>query len=383
MNKLNILIISNLYPPQVIGGYERSMADFARLLHIYGHNVLVLTTNAEAYTTNYIIPEPPPTVHRSLHLCGEWTPQGTQWYSPEPVLARIFQNREVLAEELRTFQPDVCLAGNIDFLGLELLEKILADGIPVAHYVMNAGPGYIPLLTPKTKLYQYITCSDWITDNLDQSGHPVKTTQTIYPGAAVDEFYQAELPLRDKLRIAYASLVMPYKGADILIEALSLLHNAGIEFSATIAGGTLNSEFVQAVQEFVESEGMEDKVKFPGALSRQELKELYRIHNVLVFPSRFPEPFGISQIEAMAAGLTLVTSGTGGAGEIVEHGQDGLKFESENPLDLADVLSSLPLNTEEWARITCAGQQKAMSVFSQTRAVEQLENVLFKLVAMK
>ncbi|BAY26002.1 glycosyltransferase-like protein [Calothrix sp. NIES-2100] len=383
LNKLNILILSNLYPPQVIGGYERAMADYAKLLHQRGHNVLVITTNAEEYTTNYKIPEPAPIVHRSLYLCGEWTPQGPQWYSPEPVLARIFQNREVLAEELQTFQPDVCLAGNIDFLGLELLEKILADGIPVAHYVMNAGPGYVPVLTPKSKLYQYITCSDWIKDTLEQNGHSVKTAQTIYPGAAVDEFYQSELPPRDKLRIAYASLVMPYKGADVLIEALSLLHNAGMEFSATIAGGTLNPEFVQAVKEFVESEGMQDKVKFPGALSRQELKELFRAHNVLVFPSRFPEPFGISQIEAMAAGLTLVTSGTGGAGEIVEHGNDGLKFESENPLDLADVLSSLAQNPEEWERITYAGQQKAMSIFSQAHTVDNLENALLKLVALK
>ncbi|MBD2691081.1 glycosyltransferase family 4 protein [Anabaena catenula] len=383
LDKLKILIVSNLYPPQVLGGYERSIADYARLLHLRGHNVLVLTSNAEEYATNYEIAEPAPVVHRSLYLCGEWTNEGPQWYSPELMLPRILENRKITAEELQNFQPDICLAGNIDFLGIELLDKILADGIPVAHYVMNNSPGYLPILTPKSKLHQYITCSDWIKSNLEETNYPVETTQTIYPGAAVEEFYQAELPPRDKIRIAYASLVMPYKGADVLIEALSLLHNAGIEFSVTIAGGTMKPEFVEALKEFVESEGMQNQVKFPGVLSRQELKELYRTHNVLVFPSRFPEPFGISQIEAMAAGLTLVTSGTGGAGEIVEHGEDGLKFESENPLDLADVLSSLLINPEEWERITYAGQQTAMSKFSQTRAVEQLENVLFKLVSMK
>lgn len=74
---------------------------------------------------------------------------------------------------------------------------------------------------------------------------------------------------------------------------------------------------MQALQEFVDSEGLHEQIKFVGVLSRQELKEIYRTHNVLIFPTKWAEPFGITQIEAMAAGLTLVTSGTGGAGEIV------------------------------------------------------------------
>ncbi|ARV58261.1 hypothetical protein BZZ01_06090 [Nostocales cyanobacterium HT-58-2] len=341
LDKLRILIITNLYPPQAIGGYERGMADCARLLAHRGHTVLVLTSNTEKYGTNYTTTDTEPSVNRCLYLCGAWTKEGTHWFSAEQVLTRTFYNRQTVALEVQTFKPDVCLVGNIDFLGLELIEKILANEIPVAHYVMNANPGYVAELAPNSKLHQYITCSNWIREGLNQQGYPVETAQTIYPGAAVDEFYQAELPPRDRLRIAYASLVMHYKGADVLIEALSLLHAAGVEFSATIAGGTLQPQFVQALQEFVESEGMQDKVKFPGVLSRQQLKELYRSHNVLVFPSRFQEPFGISQIEAMAAGLTLVTSGTGGAGEIVENGKDGLIFESENPLDLANVLCFL------------------------------------------
>lgn len=383
MDKLKILIITNLYPPQVIGGYERAIADCARLLHGNGHSVLVLTSNTQEYTSNCTNVKQEPEIERSLNLCGVWTNQGTQWHSIEQVAVNTYKNREILALELQNFKPDVCLIGNIDFLGIELLEKILADGIPVAHYVMNKQPGYAAEFTPKTSLHQYITCSDWNRDVLQQQGYPVDTAQTIYPGAAVEEFYQTELPRRDRLRIAYASLVMPYKGADVLIEALSLLNATGIEFSATIAGATLMPEFVQALQDFVNSEGMQDKVKIPGVLSRQELKQLYQTHNVLVFPSRFEEPFGISQIEAMAAGLTLVTSGTGGAGEIVEHDKDGLKFESENPLDLADILSYLPNHPEKWKSITEQGQKTAMTNFSQAFSIKQIEIVLLKLAAKK
>jgi glycogen synthase len=380
LNKLRILIITNLYPPQVIGGYERAIADCARLLYSRGHDVLVLTSNTQEYTAKYTTTLTEPTVKRCFDLCGVWTNQGTQWLSMEQVAAKTYFNRKILATELQVFKPDICLSGNIDFLGVELLEKILANGIPVAHYLMNETPGYVPELSPRSKLHQYMTCSNWIRDGLQDKGYPVETAQTIYPGAAVEEFYQPELPKRDRLRITYASLVMPYKGADVLMEALSLLHADGIEFSATFAGGTLIPEFVQALQEFVESEGLQNQIQFTGVLSRQELKQLYQTQNVLVLPSRFQEPFSISLVEAMVAGLTIVASNTGGSPEAVEHGQSGLIFESENPLDLADTLCSLPMYPDKWEAMTQQGQQRALSKFSLNSTVEQLETILFQLV---
>jgi len=341
--------------------------------------VLVLTSNAQDYTSNCENTDSEPVVFRSLNLCGVWTDQGNQWLSIDKVAERTFINRKTLALELQAFKPDICLAGNIDFLGIELVEKILADGIPVAHFLMNEFPGYPAELTPKSSLYQYITCSNWIQQSLMQKGYPVETAQTIYPGAAVEEFYQAELPPRDRLRITYASSVMPYKGADVLINALCLLHAEGVEFSATFAGGSLMPEFVKALKKFVESKGLQNHIHFAGVLSRKELQQLYRTQNVLVLPSRFQEPFSISLLEAMSAGLTIVTSNTGGSPEAVDHGQTGLIFESEKPLDLANNLRYLLSNPEQWEAMTRQGQQRALSQFSLTSTVEQLEAVLFHL----
>jgi glycogen(starch) synthase len=379
---MKILVITNLYPPQILGGYERSIADFARLLQYRGHAVLVLTSDTKELAGSHLGQYPDPPIDRSLLLCGQWhRERGPEWFSAEQIVKINHQNSQTLHKHLQSLQPDVCLLGNATFLSVELLEQVLAAQVGIVHYVMNEQPGYPPPLTPQSSRYRYVTCSDWVTQVLQGQGYPVETAQTIYPGAAVEEFYQAELPPRDRLRIAYASLVMHYKGADVLVEALCLLQAVGIEFTATIAGNTLTPKYVEALQSLIESEGMQDQVKFPGVLSRQELSQLYQTHNVLVFPSRFQEPFGISQVEAMAAGLTLVTSGTGGAREIVEQGQDGLLFESENPFDLADALSFLAANPVEWESIARKGQQKALSQFSQTRAVEQLEAVFQSLIS--
>ena len=380
MEKLKILVVNNLYPPQVVGGYERAIADYARLLQERGHQVLVITSNTEHLPTGYKKADSDPqTVRRCLSLWGTWTERGAQPFYAAHVAAIAVQNYKTLEEVLCSFQPDVCLTGNADFLGSSILEQILATGTPIAHYVMNSQPGYSHDLAPQSSLYRYITVSNWIRDNLQQQGYPTETAQTIYPGAEVEEFYQAELPPRDRLRIVYASLVMHYKGPDVLIEALYLLHNAGVDFTATIAGGSLTPSFVEALQEFVASEGLQEKIHFAGLLSRQELKQLYKTHNIWVLPSRFEEPFSIGLIEAMVAGLTIVTSDRGGSPEAIQHSETGLIFESENPLDLADNLSSLPMNPAEWEAMTRNGQERALSELSRTRTMDRLESVLYEL----
>ncbi len=380
MKKLKILVINNLFPPQVVGGYERAIADYARRLHHRGHEVVVLTANVEGLTTSYSQSEPEPMpVKRCFSLWGTWNDRGAQQFPPTWAAALAVQNYQALAQELQLFAADVCLAGNLDFLGSAIAEQILAAGIPIAHYVMNSQPGYPADLAPKSGLYKYITVSDWIQNRLMEQGYPTATAQTIYPGADVDQFYQPELPPRNQLRIAYAGLVMGYKGTDVLTEALYLLHQDGVDFTATIAGGSLTPDFVDLLKEFIREEGLEDLVKFTGLLDRQGLKELYKTHNVWVLPSRFDEPFSIGLIEAMVAGLTIVASDTGGSPEALIHQESGLIFESENALDLADNLSFLALNPDKWANISHQGQQRGLNEFGRNKTIEQIEILLLKM----
>ena len=384
MQKLKILVINNLFPPQVVGGYERAIADYARRLHHRGHEVLVLTANVEGLTTSYSQSEPEPMpVKRCLTLWGTWNDRGAQEFLPPWAAAFAVQNYQALTQELQLFAADVCLVGNLDFLGSAVAEQILAAGIPIAHYVMNGQPGYPAELAPKSGLYQYITVSDWIQNQLTVHGYNTTNAQTIYPGADVDQFYQPELPPRDRLRIAYAGLVMPYKGTDVLTEALYLLNQDGIDFTATIAGGSLTPDFVDLLKEFISEEGLEDRVKFTGLLDRQGLQELYKTHNVWVLPSRFDEPFSIGLIEAMVAGLTIIASDTGGSPEALIHQESGLIFESENALDLADNLSFLIRNPDQWAKISSQGQQRALTKLSRNITIEQIESVLWQLYQQK
>jgi glycosyltransferase involved in cell wall biosynthesis len=117
---------------------------------------------------------------------------------------------------------------------------------------------------------------------------------------------------------------------------------------------------------------MEAKVRFTGFLDRRGLSELFARSNVLVFPSQFPEPFGISQVEALAAGLVVVSSGTGGAKEIIRDDVDGLLFSAGNEADLANKLSRLARDRVLMTRLQRSAQSRAIT-FSVENAVRKIE----------
>ncbi len=381
MTALKVLVINNLFPPQVVGGYERAMADYARHLHHRGHQVTVITADVPGLATSYAESEPEPMpVRRSLRLWGTWGDRGALPFPADWVSAIAIYNYQTLKAELDEIQPNVCLVGNLDFLSAPVIQQILDAGIPVAQFVMNARPGYAVELTPDNPNYQYITVSNWIKNELQSVGYPAANAITIYPGADTEFFYQSQLPSQEQLRIVYAGLVMHYKGTDILLESLYLLNQEGIEFTATIAGSSITPEFVTKLQEFTIQEQLSEKIKFVGLLSKSELKKLYQTHNVWVLPSRFNEPFSIGLLEAMTAGLTIIASDTGGSPEAVKHLETGLIFSSENPLELADNLSFLVQNPKKWAEISAQGQKYAMDNFSLAKTISEIEKLLRQLV---
>jgi glycosyltransferase involved in cell wall biosynthesis len=202
---------------------------------------------------------------------------------------------------------------------------------------------------------------------------------TVYPGARIDRFFRAFLPDTQVLRIAYASIVAPYKGAHVLVDALARLQATGCRFTAEIAGEMVDPAFGERLKTFCAQSGLSGCVTFTGFLDRKGLSSLFARSNVLVFPSQFEEPFGISQVEAMAAGLVVVTSGTGGASEIVRDGVDGLVFPGSNPAALAEKLLALARDPALFQKLQSAGQRRAIS-FSLDGSIRKIESLAGDLI---
>jgi len=374
---LSIVLITNLFPPQELGGYGRMMWEFAHGLIKRGHTVRVLTSDEVQFGKS---PTPEETalekhVFRTLRLTGTWVGgRGVSLTDSKEIVRRLRDNAARVRTAVTKLDADLVLVGNLDFLGVSLLRCALEKDTPVLHALANAQPGYAVSDQPPESHYWIAPCSDWNGDVFRDAGFTPSRIETLYPGARLDHFFRFFLPDARRLRICYASLVLPYKGVDTLVQALGQLHAQGIDFSAEIAGDAPRADFMAELQSFVSAHGMGSKIRFTGFLDRQGLSGLFARSNVLVFPSRFQEPFGISQVEALAAGLVVVSSGTGGAKEIVRDDVDGLLFTAGDTASLAAKLTQLSQDAELMSRLQRAGQARS-TAFSVNQAVLKIEQL--------
>jgi len=377
-----ILLVTNLFPPQELGGYGRKMWEFAHGLVARGHEVRVLAGDlpeiAKQPTPDEVVMDR--SVARKLKLLGTWT-KGipSRIEDPKEIDARRKHNIRLIKETLYEMRAEFLFAGNMDFLGADPLNVALNAGLPVLQCLGNTAPGYTPAETPQSPHYLIGSCSHWNAAAVKKNGYSMRT-DVVYPGARVDRFFRFHLPERRRLRICFAGLVMPFKGVHILVEALAKLHQAGVDFTAEIAGETTNPQFLNNLRDFAQKTGMADKIKYTGFLDRLELSALFGRSNVLVFPSLVEEGFGISQVEALAAGLVVVSTGTGGAREVIRDGVDGLLYPSENVLALAEKLYALTKDPELFARLQTAAQRRA-SEFAVEHSVLKIEQCMEQLIA--
>ena len=89
------------------------------------------------------------------------------------------------------------------------------------------------------------------------------------------------------------------------------------------------------LQKLARELGVADRTIFTGFVSDDQLVATLKSSNIIVIPSRF-EPFGITALEAMAAGIPVVVSRVGGLAEIVNNNVDGLEVDPESPDAISD-----------------------------------------------
>jgi glycosyltransferase involved in cell wall biosynthesis/SAM-dependent methyltransferase len=377
-----IIVVTNLLPPQEMGGYGRTVWEFSRELQARGHTVRVLTADL-----SHLVRKPTAeheafesSVCRVLRLYGDWKDGVVQVEQDQTRIREILRaNHETILSEVKKFRPDAIMAGNLDLVGYSFIQEMLNRGIPVVHRLGNAYPGYEPAQAPNSPLFCLAGCSAWVNDNLRAKAYPITRYAVLPPGSPLTDYFRAFAPQRERLRIAFASLLMPYKGAHVLVEALALLCRLGIDFECTIAGDTTSADYVNKLRAFAQAQGFADRLSFSGFLAKRELAALFARSNVLVFPSVFEEPFGKTQIEAMAAGLAVVSSGSGGAREIIRDGETGLLFKGGDSRDLAEKLVRLHRQPDYAAKLAAAGQADVFR-FTTGASVDRLETLFQELI---
>lgn len=145
------------------------------------------------------------------------------------------------------------------------------------------------------------------------------------------------LPVGSPVRMVAAGRLSPEKGFDVLLEAVALAAEDGVEVRLDLVGSGPERERLSA-----RAAELGGRVRMVPAQPREALWELMDAAQVLVVPSR-REGLGLVALEAVARGRPVIASRAGGLPEAVQDGVDGLLVPAEDARALADALAKLPL----------------------------------------
>jgi glycosyltransferase involved in cell wall biosynthesis len=120
------------------------------------------------------------------------------------------------------------------------------------------------------------------------------------------------------------------------------------------------------------SPSVANSVSFAGLVSRHQLIKFYQNASVFVFPSVWNEPFGMPIIEAMAAGLPVVATVSGGITEIVKNGETGLLVERGDASALAEAILRFLSDEDLRNSMAKASRKRAVELFSWECVVDNL-----------
>ncbi|HUF50526.1 MAG TPA: N-acetyl-alpha-D-glucosaminyl L-malate synthase BshA [Longimicrobiales bacterium] len=131
------------------------------------------------------------------------------------------------------------------------------------------------------------------------------------------------------------------------------------------------------VQEVAESEGVADRVLFLG--KQASVAELLACSDVFLLPSEM-ESFGLVALEAMACGVPVIATDTGGLPEVVEHGVSGYLAAIGDVDTMAEAAIQLLCNPDEWRQFSAAARVGAER-FSADVVVSQYESFYAEVLA--
>ena len=150
------------------------------------------------------------------------------------------------------------------------------------------------------------------------------------------------------------------------------------EVTLSIAGSTSDVRYLAELESWIAARDLQGRTRFLGMLDRHELIRAYGEHDIQLFPSIWEEPFGIVRLEAMASGLPVVSTRTGAAEEVHQHGETGLFFTAEDPESCAREVLRLLDEPDLFGGIRERSRQEIEERYQLGRVMDSLESLLFE-----
>ncbi|MBB2197473.1 MAG: glycosyltransferase family 4 protein [Gluconacetobacter sp.] len=402
---MKILFVSNLFPPNQIGGYEVLCARVAGLMARLGHEVHILTS---CYGGRLPVSDEMPVSQGLRLLCGDTIYHA---FAKGDLRRQVISddNAIVTQEMVERLRPDVVFAWNLYGLHREYFHVIERLGVPVVCmltdnwlaemmardfigtyfqrqvYGDRPGGGLVPVEPVHKLKVSAIFGARSMQDLYTAAGLGFRDATVIHNGVDLTASLARERKPRrecgdNPIRLLFAGRLVRLKGVHTAIEALAELDRRSVSgqrsFVLNIVGDATDEAYLAQLTSLIAKLGLAERVVFLPPVAEAELPDLFDRHDVYVFPSLY-EPFSLTLIHAMASGIPTVASAVGGNVEIVEDKETGLLFAPGDASDLAAKITLLADDGELRERISRAGRDVAAQ-FTVARMVGQMEDYLIR-----
>lgn len=387
---MRVLIVSWEYPPLVVGGLGRHVADLAQALSDRGDEVVVLTRGSGPTATDE--------TSGGVRVVRAASDEIAVDFTTESVLAwsAIFEHSLVRAGLglVHGWQPDVIhahdwlVAQTSRTLSVQTAAPVVAT-IHATEY--GRQQGWLPLALQRgihsierwlcRSAAAVITCSHFMADQVSElfSLDPA-TVQVIgngidpavwVPDPTLAEHFRSQFAVGSGPLVAFAGRFVHEKGIQELIKAIPLLTAEHPDIRLVLAG---TGHDLEEQRDRARRYGVEDRIFWPGFLDDHQLAALFGAADVVVVPSLY-EPFGLVALEAQATGVPVAVSSTGGLCDLVQQGVTGQLFAPQSPAAIAEAVRSLLDDPARTAAMVTAARERAVAEYSWPQVAEAVARV--------
>ena len=405
---MRILVLTNLYPPHYLGGYEVICYTVVNELRARGHDVSILTSNH-----GVVGPETYDAfergVERSLRIHGFY---GHPWLGIHRLYQLEAHNNRILRNALARHAPELVYVWNMGGLSKSMLFTLREENVPTVfylsdHWIARGLRTDVWLRwwnSNAATLRQRLLRQMWTRLGLRQRCHAIAPTSaveqlkfrriyfcsralrelTVRAGFAVDHGAIIYCPVDMRLywgephwgaeplrRLLYVGRLSADKGVMTALRALAFLRG---KFSGWLdIYGQGETAYIAQLKRFADENQL--PVTFASA-TMAEMPVVYRSHDALLFTSEWDEPFALTPLEAMGCGLPVIGTATGGSAEFFRDGENALTYPAGNAHELAKRIQQLAENRALRQRIAVTGHCEARQRFDVPVIVSQIEEYL-------
>jgi spore coat protein SA len=201
-------------------------------------------------------------------------------------------------------------------------------------------------------------------------------SSVLYNGADQSIFYPPVEGRRNPeiATVLFAGRLVEDKGVHILLDAMKLLEEQGVRLQAHIVGSSSfglgeETDYIRRLKATSPA-----TVSFLQYRSGMALGDLFRRADMFCSPSVWDEPFGLVNVEALASGLPVVSTLSGGASETFSSG-GGILVERGCAVQLASALRRLTENPDLRARLGKDGYRAFLERFTWTTTRQQVREI--------